>query len=467
MPGIQRTRRKIGHRDSALGDDMLAFALSRQGKEGVLKKKTHLFRQYHPRYFKIVNHYLNYWHSAEDANDAETPSGSLDLMGILHNGTRTTGIELTDAKMTIRFASKGSKTSAEETMKLRAESAPDIADWAKWIKARIQYHIEMRAGESDDGEDSSVVDDFDEDDGDSAAPPPPRPSRTLLSLRTAPKPPFTSTPTSPSHAPGAAATTAGVAAGAAAGAGAGAAAAAAAAAPAVRLPPAPAPAPAARTPSSASPLPSSLSSGSVADLVNFVAAIGDDVVGDVVGGAGEMIADVHADVEAMHSAVSAAAESVADAARAAVAACSAPLSPLPGIKSRSSGPSSAMVADARSATAVEQGSMRLRKQGSSGGGSAGATLEQERMLAGSSATEVESGESSGAGTSSSAPAVAVGGGIIGRVVALLRRPFSINALTLLILVVVLLCVRFVLLLMPAVGADGHTPPTSAAADGEL
>ena len=444
---------------------MLAFALSRQGKEGVLKKKTHLFRQYHPRYFKIVNHYLNYWHSAEDANDAETPSGSLDLMGILHNGTRTTGIELTDAKMTIRFASKGSKTSAEETMELRAESAPDIADWAKSIKARIQYNIEVRAGENDGGEDSSGVGDFDEDDGDSAAPPPPRPSRTLLSLRTAPKPPFTSTPTSPSHAPGAAATTAGVAAGAAAGAGAGAA--AAAAAPAVRLPPAPAPAPAARTPSSASPLPSSLSSGSVADLVNFVAAIGDDVVDDVVGGAGEMIADVHADVEAMHSAVSAAAESVADAARAVVAACSAPLSPLPGIKSRSSGPSSAMVADARSATAVEQGSMRLRKQGSSGGGSAGATLEQERMLAGSSATEVESGESSGAGTSSSAPAVAVGGGIIGRVVALLRRPFSINALTLLILVVVLLCVRFVLLLMPAVGADGHTPPTSAAADGEL
>ena len=467
MPRIQRTRRKIGHRDSALGDDVLAFSLSQQGKEGVLTKKAQNHK-YYPRYFKIVNHYLNYWHSAEDANDGLTPpSASLDLMGILHNGTRTTGIELTDAKMTIRFASKGSKTSAEETMELRAESAPDIADWAKSIKARIQYNIEVRAGENDGGEDSSGVGDFDEDDGDSAAPPPPRPSRTLLSLRTAPKPPFTSTPTSPSHAPGAAATTAGVAAGAAAGAGAGAGAAAAAAAPAVRLPPAPAPAPAARTPSSASPLPSSLSSGSVADLVNFVAAIGDDVVGDVVGGAGEMIADVHADVEAMHSAVSAAAESVADAARAVVAACSAPLSPLPGIKSRSSGPSSAMVADARSATAVEQGSMRLRKQGSSGGGSAGATLEQERMLAGSSATEVESGESSGAGTSSSAPAVAVGGGIIGRVVALLRRPFSINALTLLILVVVLLCVRFVLLLMPAVGADGHTPPTSAAADGEL
>ena len=67
-----RARRKFRHRDSALGDDIHAFAHSRRmAKEGYLKKKTHLFRQNNPRYFKIVNHYLNYWNTHEDADDGD------------------------------------------------------------------------------------------------------------------------------------------------------------------------------------------------------------------------------------------------------------------------------------------------------------------------------------------------------------------------------------------------------------
>ena len=395
-----RARRKFRHRDSALGDDIHAFAHTQRAattKEGYLKKKTHLFRQYNPRYFKIVNHYLNYWNTHEDADDGDLtpPIGSLDLMGILYDGKRTTGIELSDCKMTIRFSSKG-KREVEE-MALRAESAPDIADWARSLKARIKYCRAMI--ESSSVPDFSDSIDSDSSDAEEATSPPVRPPRAPLAAAAALPPPAAARTPSPSL-DGPAAAAAG----------------------------APAAAP-----------------GDGAHSEEEEAAVEGGVDG---GAASELIAEVNAHVDAVRSVVESAAESakysVVDAigdvtakAQAVFAACAPPpmASPLSGGAAAHIVPIQRSNVDAEERRPMlEQGSMRMRKQ---------ATTASEE------GGERSSMESGGGGSSSAAAGVPSSGG------AAARCSFSANVMTLLAIILVLITVRLVLRMMPTLGADAH------------